>query len=652
MRQACVATTNPGRYTSPVRIGPASTAILTLLAVSRSPAAAQPSGVPFTRSETRQPCADYDPLRRPFFGDLHVHTGLSLDASTQGTRAMPADAYRFAKGEPLGVQPFDRDGKPLRHLQLDRPLDFAAVTDHAELFGEVEVCHSPDLPGYASLPCFIYRRWPRLAFFMVNSQTYNNPTPKRFAFCGQDGAICRAAGRTPWRIVREAAEAAYDRSDACRFTSFVAYEWSGSPGTNNLHRNVIFRNDDVPELPLSYVEEPQPAHLLERLQRECPGAGGRCDVLTIPHNSNLSNGLMFDPVEANGEPLGRATAQLRHDGEPLVEMMQHKGESECRLGPETTDELCGFEKLPYQNFQANFLPWTAQQAPATSFVRNALKVGLAQRERLGVNPFQYGFIAGTDSHIAAAGGVRPDTFLGHGGAGAPPDEQTAGPPDDIELNPGGLAVLWAEENSRDALFAAMRRREAYGTSGPRMVVRVFGGWTLPDDMCGRRDFVAQGYARGVPMGGELTPPAADAPAFAIWALRDASDLPPSAPLQRVQIIKGWLEDGTAHEQVFDVAGRDGGASVDPTTCETSGSGFDELCTVWRDPHFDAKQAAFYYARILQTPTCRWSAYACIALHVDCSDASHVSEAQAPCCDTNYPRIIQARAWTSPIWYAP
>ena len=639
---------------APVRPAPTWLALLALLAVLAPPARGQgPAPPPFTRSETREPCAQYDPLRRPFFGDLHVHTGLSLDASTQGTRAMPADAYRFAQGEGLGVQPFDDAGTPLRHLRLDRPLDFAAVTDHAELFGEVDICHSPDLPGYDSLPCVIYRHWPRLAFFMVNAQTYNSPTPRRFSFCGPDGGLCRAAGRTPWKIVRDAAEAAYDRSAACRFTSFVAYEWSGSPGTNNLHRNVIFRNDEVPALPLSYVEEPQPARLLARLRRECRDAGGRCDVLTIPHNSNLSNGLMFQTIEADGAPLGRETAQLRHDGEPLVEIMQHKGDSECRLGPETTDELCGFEKLPYQNFQANFLPWTAQPAPATSFVRNALKEGLEQQARLGVNPFQYGLVASTDTHIAAAGGVRPDTFIGHGGAGAPPDTAAGGLPEDIEFNPGGLAVLWAEENSRDALFAAMRRREAYGTSGPRMVVRVFGGWSLPRDLCGRHDFVAQGYAGGVPMGGELPlPPASAAPAFAVWALRDASGLPPSAPLERVQMIKGWLADGQTHEQVFDVAGGATDASVDPTTCATSGRGFDELCSVWRDPQFDARQAAFYYVRVLQNPTCRWSAYACAAQHVDCRDPARVPDALAPCCDPRYPRIIQQRAWTSPIWYTP
>ena len=599
-------------------------------------------------------CTRYDPLRSPYFGDLHVHTALSLDASTQGTRTMPGEAYRFARGEPLGVQPFDADGRPTRSLRLTRPLDFAAVTDHSELLGELNICNSPDLPGFHSLPCLIQRRFPRLSFFIANSQATNSVAPHRFAFCGHAGERCREAARGPWQTIREAAEAYQDHTDACRFTTFVGYEWTGAPGSNNLHRNVIFKNETVPDLPTSYVDEPQLDLFLTRLRHECRDELPGCDVLTIPHNSNLSNGLMFQPVEADGRPLTRATAALRHDEEPLVEIMQHKGQSECRLGPETTDELCGYERLPYQNFQATYLPWLAAPAPEASFVRWGLKTGLAERQRLGVNPFEFGFIGSTDTHIGAAGGVRPDTFLGHGGAGMPPDTPGAGLPDDIELNPGGLAVLWAEENSRDALFAAMRRREAYATSGPRMTVRFFGGWGYGGDLCGQSDFVARGYAGGVPMGGELPAPPVrppGAPTFAVWALRDPAGEPP-APLQRVQIVKGWIADGQAHEQVFDVAGRDTGASVDAATCEPHGDGFDELCTVWRDPTFDAAQPAFYYVRVLQNPTCRWSAYACNARHVDCTNPSRVPAMLAPCCDTAYPRTIQDRAWTSPIWYAP
>ncbi|MBX3024019.1 DUF3604 domain-containing protein [bacterium] len=597
-------------------------------------------------------CARYDPLRSPYFGDLHVHTALSLDASTQGTRAMPADAYRFARGEPLGVQPFDAEGRPTRTLRLGRPLDFAAVTDHAELFGELTVCHSPDLPGYDSLPCLIQRWFPRLAFFIANAQVTNSATPHRFAFCGADGSRCRNAARTPWRVVQEAAEAYQDHTDACRFSTFVGYEWTGAPGSNNLHRNVIYANATVPDLPLSYVDEPQLDRFLARLRAECREALPGCDVLTIPHNSNLSNGLMFAPTEADGAPLGVATATLRHDWEPLVEVMQHKGDSECRLGPETTDEQCGFEKLPYQNFMAVYVASSAKPAPEASFVRWALKQGLAERQRLGVNPFQYGLIASTDTHVAAPGSVDPRTFIGQGGAGAPPDAPGAGLPDQIEFNPGGLAVLWAEENSRAALFAAMRRREAYGTSGPRIVLRFFAGWDFPDDLCRQPDFVRRGYADGVPMGGELPPPGgAPAPAFAVSALADPDDAK-GAPLQRLQIVKGWIEDGAARERVFDVAGGPNDADVDAATCQARGAGAAQLCAVWRDPSFDPAQPAFYYARVLQNPTCRWSAYACNARGVDCADPASVPAALATCCDTTYPKVVQERAWSSPIWYAP
>jgi hypothetical protein len=605
---------------------------------------------PFARSETREPCASYNVLRNPYFGDLHVHTALSLDASTQGTRAMPADAYRFARGEPLGVQPFDAAGQPLRRLRLTRPLDFAAVTDHAELFGELTICETPGLPGYDALPCVIYRHWPRLAFFLANSQVSNDVAPRRFHFCGPDGAVCRNAAHTPWQVVQEAAEGAYDRTAACRFTSFVGYEWTGAPGSNNLHRNVIFRTDVVPDLPVTYVEAPRPEQLWRQLDDACRGKPG-CEFLTIPHNSNLSNGLMFQTVTADGRPITAADARARAAMEPLAEIMQHKGDSECRLGPETTDELCGFEKLPYQNFQANYISWLAAPAPAASFLRNVLKEGLAQEERLGVNPFKFGLVGSTDTHIAAAGAVREDQFIGHGGAGVPPDSTTPALPEDIELNPGGLAVLWAEENSRDALFAAMRRREAYGTSGPRLIVRFFGGWDYPSDLCDSAAFVERGYAGGVPMGGDLPPRrgALRAPSFAVWALRDPGGGEPTAPLQRVQIIKGWIADGQPRERVYDAADS---ADVDLATCQPRGAGFDHLCAVWRDPDFDPARHAFYYARVVQNPTCRWSTYACHAAGVDCTRPASVPEAFAPCCDARYPATIQERAWTSPIWYTP
>src|SRR5262245_35845088 len=274
-----------------------------LLALARGAAAGGPA--PFVRSEAREPCASYAPLRNPYFGDLHVHTALSLDASTQGTRVQPADAYRFARGETLGIQPYAADGSALRHLRLARPLDFAAVTDHAELFGELTICQTPGLPGYDALPCVIYRRWPRLAFFIANSQVANSNAPRRFSFCGADGGLSRAQAHTPWQVVRDAAEGAYDRTAACGFTTFIGYEWTGAPGSNNIHRNVLFRSEAVPDLPVTYVEAPRPEELWSQLTTACRALPG-CAFLTIPHNSNLSNGLMFQTVTAAGKPISAA----------------------------------------------------------------------------------------------------------------------------------------------------------------------------------------------------------------------------------------------------------------------------------------------------------------------------------------------------------
>ncbi|HEY8494785.1 MAG TPA: DUF3604 domain-containing protein [Myxococcota bacterium] len=602
-------------------------------------------------------CASFDPLRRPFFGDVHIHTRHSLDAATQGTRNGPRDAYRFARGEPIGVQPYGPDGAPLRTLRLRRPLDFAAVTDHAELFGEVTLCESPGQPAHDALLCRLHRRWPRASFFVMNTLTSYPERPGRRGFCGEDGEVCRAAAASPWQDVRDAAEEFQDRSPACTFTTFVGYEWTAAPGSDNLHRNVLFRSASVPALPISYVEEPTPEGLWAALEREClragPAAPG-CDVLVIPHNPNLSNGRMFAlPPEADA-----GWARTRAAMEPLVEIMQHKGDSECRPGPGVVDEQCGFEKLPYQNFAAKFVPWLAEEPPATSFVRDALKRGLAARERLGANPFAFGFVAGTDTHLAAGGLVEESAaYPGHGGAGTPAaGELPEGLVDDVEFNPGGLAVLWAEENSREALFAAMRRREAYGTSGPRIGLRVFAGWALPDDLCERdaAGFAAAGYAGGVPMGGVLPerPAGARAPRFAVRAWRDPD--PASAPLQRIQIVKGWLDAGGAlHERVIDLAGDASAAGVDPETCALPAEpdGAATLCAVWDDPEFDPAAPAFWYVRVLEVPTCRWHAHACRAAGVDCA-AGPPPEGFAACCDAAVPRTIQERAWASPIWSEP
>lgn len=635
-------------------------AVVALLAIAAAGAAggSATAGAQALGDE-REACGVHDPLRLPVFGDTHVHTAFSQDASTQGTRNTPRDAYRFARGEPLGIQPYDADGKPLRRLQLSRPLDFAIVTDHAEQLGEVAICRTPGLEGYDSWVCRMFRRWPRAAFFVMNTKLNYFAKPSRFAFCGPDGALCREAALTPWREIKAAAEGAYDRSSACRFTTFVGYEWTGSSGSKNLHRNVIFRNSVVPGYPVSYVEEPTAEGLWASLRRDCLDAGQGCDVLTIPHNSNLSGGLMFEDVGRDGQPLTREEAATRATFEPLVEIMQHKGSSECSLDPGNVDELCDFELLPYTDFQGKYLSWLAAPPTRSSFVRDTLERGLLHEERVGANPFKFGIIASTDTHLAAAGAVEEQGHPGHGGAGVPAASGVPqGLPDDLEFGPGGLAVLWAEENSREALFRAMRRREAYGTSGSRPLLRFFGGWDYPADLCASPDFVATGYARGVPMGGDLpAAPAASAagpPTLAVLALADPGTLAhPGIPLQRVQIVKGWIAGGTTHERVYEVAGDPhNGADVDIASCEPRGSGFSNLCSVWSDPDFDPSERAFYYVRVLENPSCRWSGHVCSAAGVRCENPSSMRPGLEACCRPDHHWTLQERAWSSPIWYAP
>ncbi len=604
----------------------------------------------------RKPCASRDTLRRPFFGDTHVHTGFSFDANAQDTRTTPREAYRFAKGERLGIQPWDDEGKALRTVKLAQPLDWTALTDHAEMFGDVRICNDPALEGYSHPVCWIQRNIGSIGFQLLATRSL--VFKGHWGLCGDGYENCHEQNAKVWREIQAAAEEAYDRSAACRFTSFVGYEWTATVGQGeNLHRNVIFNGDKVPHRPASWVDTPSAIDLWDQLEAECVEAIPGCDAITIPHNSNISGGLMFQSArvetsDQNDLEIGAEEAARRSRFEPLVEIMQHKGDSECDVAAGWADEACDFEKLPYDSFGAQqswFVP-NATPAPR-SFIRNALAEGLKLRTQHGTNPFQFGIVAATDTHIGTPGLVSEATHPGHGGAGMGAGEGVArGFPDDLEFNPGGLSVLWAEENSRESLFAAMQRKEAYGTSGPRHVVRFFGGWGYPENFCEQPDFAAQGYAGGVPMGGELAARgAAAAPRFAVSALQDPVE---GAPLQRIQIVKGWIDEGEAREAVIDVAGGPNGASVDLASCEPRGEGAANLCTVWEDPDFDASEPAFYYARVLDNPTCRWSQYVCNAAKVDCGQPGSVPSELAGCCEASHKGAIQERAWTSPIWYAP
>ena len=296
-------------------------------------------------SEQRAPCADRDPLKRPFFGDLHVHTRYSLDASTQGTRTTPAQAYQFATGAKLPIQPWTKAGEGLRSLQLSRPLDFAMVSDHAELIGEVHMCNTPGVEGYSAWQCRLYRTFPRGAYYLFNFTA--SVRASHLGLCGDDDQICLKAARVPWEEMQEAAEQHYDRSADCNFTTFVGYEWTGlQPSSGgNLHRNVVFRNAQVPRLPHSFIDGPAAELLWQGLDRDCNQAQGNCDSLVIPHNSNLSAGYMFP-----GGPMTAEQARRRMQFEPIVEIMQHKGASECyyKAGL-SSDELCAFEQQPIDN---------------------------------------------------------------------------------------------------------------------------------------------------------------------------------------------------------------------------------------------------------------------------------------------------------------
>ncbi len=629
---------------------------------------------PWAVSEQRAPCDHYSPERQAFFGDTHVHTAFSLDAGVQNTRNRPDDAYRFARGERVGLQPYDEQGEPLRSARLERSLDFTVVTDHGEALGMVGVCTIPGYEGYDTFMCRTFRNSPDLGFFLmirfpIVSRHLASRYPilsflKRFtdhdaglpSFCGDGGVDCYRAGKTRWENIQAAAERAYDRSSACSFTSFIGYEWSGNAETN-LHRNVIFRNERVVELPISYVETATPEELWRELQDQCISRTDGCDALAIPHNSNLSAGSMFRGPET--ETLSAAAAKFRAELEPILEVMQHKGDSECWYGPGgSPDELCAFEKLPYSLFSGRFMPLLAEPVrPEYGFARRILADGLRHEARSGENPYRMGFIGSTDTHLGTPGAAEEWKHQGHGGAGkAAASGLPVGLPDDIENNPGGLAVLWAEENTRDALFAAMKRRETFGTSGPRMKVRFFGGWQYSEDLCQSPDFVQQGYGGGVPMGGVLPAAAgSSAPRFAVRALRDPGTVAhPGMPLQRLQVIKGWVDDtDVAREQVYEVAGNpDNGARVDTATCEARGAGFDQLCAVWSDPDFKVGQRTYYYARAVENPSCRWSQYICNARGVDCTRPETVGKGLEGCCEAEHRPVIQERAWTSPIWYRP
>lgn len=599
-------------------------------------------------------CADHAEERRALFGDLHVHTSLSSDAYVFANRTRPDDAYRFASGqEAVPLRVITTTGLVETTARIPRALDFAAVTDHAEMIGAPVVCTTPGNAGYDSEVCQRLRAPFKalgsleegVALIVKLLADLQSP-----AVCGEDGSRCREGMGTAWEEIQASAA----RFDApCDFTTFVAFEYSNNAEMSKVHRNVIFRNARVPALPVSSRDVPTASGLWQTLAAECRDAGIGCDVLTIPHNPNLSNGRIFalDYDGAESEAGQREAARLRASMEPLVEMFQIKGDSECRNGLDGVlgdpDELCNFEKY---------------RAPASAaledcgdgvgggallgrgcvsrrdYARYAVARGLAEEERLGVNPFKVGFIGSTDIHESLPGDV--DEWV-RDGKRRPQRTNSFG----VD-NPGGLAAVWAEENTREAIFDAMRRRETFATSGPRIRLRFFGGWDYPSDLCGSQELASAGYAGGVPMGGDLPAPKGDhrAPAFVVSALADPGSAGhPGGLLQRLQIVKVTSDDqGRAIQRVVDVAGGANDAWVEPSTCEPRGAGAASLCAVWSDPDFDPDARAAYYARVVENPSCRNLARVCLGATEEGRPAA--------CDDPTLARFAQERAWSAPIWY--
>jgi hypothetical protein len=623
-------------------------------------------------TSSAEPCAHSVATRQALFGDLHVHTAYSNDAWNFDVRVGPEGAYSYAFGEsirlPLG------DDFSGRSVQIDRPLDFAGVTDHAEFFGEQSVCLDESAAGYSSSFCEVMRsgegRAPALVKQIISPFSARDPQ-----VCGEDGEDCAQRSEQIWHDTIAAAEKWNDTSSDCEHTAFIAYEYSSFRMGSNLHRNVIFKNSAVLNRPVSYIDENREWDLWRLLKEQCIDGATGCDVLAIPHNSNISNGRMFsvDYAGASSEEEQAKRAALRQHIEPLVEIMQHKGDSECRNGVEgvlgAVDELCDFEKFENfafrqvvgedveveQCYNGPFADWLLRMGPSCldrkSYVRYALVAGMQEEQRIGVNPFKFGLMASTDTHNGIGGGVQEGSFPGHlGNSDSTPENRVQfnkDIPGNASNNPGGLIGVWAEENSRDSIFRSMRRKEVFGTSGPRIEPRFFGGWNLGDDLCGQNDMLDQAYAQAVPMGSDL-PLVEDgqvAPHFLVAATADAgSEKFPGVPLQRLQVIKGWADsDGNHHQRIYDVAGdANNGASVDEATCEPQGEGYRQLCQVWRDPAFDADTSAVYYLRAVENPTCRYSARQCLELPED--------ERPADCADPFFEPIIQERAWSSPIWY--
>ncbi|MDA8827023.1 DUF3604 domain-containing protein [Luminiphilus sp.] len=600
-----------------------------------------------------------------YWGELHLHTADSFDSTMMGNKLGVEDAYRFAKGEPL-------QGAGGETMQLSRPLDFVAITDHAESFGIRTHCDNPKLSLLERAACWVMDQSnpifltiivdgargtadpgdPSLPAGVYQPKVYTDPTADRFPTCNWGAGTverCYDNVSKDWARYVRLADDYYEPGE---LTTLIAYEFSpGMPDQGKHHRNVIFRSNIVPARSISSMDVPNAIELWKGLEATCDKGDG-CDFLTIPHNSNKAWGLTYSRYTRDGQSFDEDDWLLRQRREPLAEIFQNKGASECALAVGATDEECSFAQV-LEPCQPGELSGCAFQS---AFVRQGLKVGLELEQELGFNPLQIGAIAATDNHNANPGNVEEWDYRGAVGTiSSPAARRVSGDnrgdkPYQSQLKfstSGGLAAVWAPENTREGIFDALARRETYATSGPRIALRFYAGWDLDEAMINDPSLVQHLETTAVPMGSVLaTGQQPDSPEFLVWAIRDPLD----APLQRMQMVKGWIDDaGQTHENVVEIACADGlkvdpttgrcpdnGASVDLSTCKYSaGSGATEFKTLWRDPNYDPNQSAFYYVRVLMNPTCRWSSFDAIRL------------GREP--DPRVPATIQERAWSSPIW---
>ena len=575
--------------------------------------------------------------RNAYFGDVHVHTGWSFDAFTNGSRATPTDAYAWAQGQEITNSGFG--GK----IQIQTPLDFYMVAEHAEFMGVFNQMSNPDSPlSKTELAKGVNSPDP-----VVRMQTFAGILRDMSAGKVDPMLTDQALARSVWAEIVKAADAHYQPG---RFTTFAGFEWTSNPQKRNLHRVVVFRDTEhLPDMVLSALESEDPETLWKWMD-DLRARGST--LLAIPHNGNASDGRMFETVRFDGRPIDAAYNRTRAANEPLYEITQIKGTSETHPDLSPNDEFAGFEQWDY-TLSADY---ERPKRRRGSFARQALLEGLSQEAMGQGNPFKYGFIGDTDTHNAAAsneeynytGKFAFENDASHRLKGM--EGQPAGQIKQVqEFSSGGLAGVWAEENTRESIFDAMQRRETFGTSGTMIKLRFFGGWDFTDADLNGTGAVPAGYARGVPMGGDLKAPAGKAPSFLVMASKD----PKSGNLDRVQIVKGWLDaGGKQHEKVYNVAWSGDrkpdpktgklppvGDTVDAATAEyTNSIGAAELSAVWTDPDFDPSTRAFYYVRVLEIPTPRWSTIDAVRLGVPVP--------------TGLPVSIQERAWTSPIWYTP